>query len=75
MAKTACHLYRSVMGNSFKSIELGAYPGDGVLDPRWESQEYYSKKLKRKVISNADVDIQMGKKGPEVPPGGGTSSA
>jgi hypothetical protein len=61
------------MDRSFKSIKVGTYPGDGVLDPRWEATEYFSKKLGRKVTSKADVDIQVGKGEPEVLPGGGTS--
>ena len=73
MAKTQCDLYRSVMDKSFKSIKIGTYPGDGVLDPRWEDTEYYSKKLGRMVTSKADVDVEIGKEGPEVVPGGGTS--
>ena len=43
MAKTECELYRSVMDRSFKKIKTGVYPGDGVLDPRWEPKEYFSK--------------------------------
>jgi len=66
MAKTQCDLYRSVMDKSFKSIKVGTYPGDGVLDPRWEASEYYSKKLGRMVTSKADVDVAMGQNGPEV---------
>lgn len=73
MAKTQCDLYRSVMDRSFKSIKAGTYPGDGVLDPRWEPVEYFSKKLNRNVTSNADVTVAMGKDGPEVLPEGGTS--
>lgn len=73
MAKTQCDLYRSVMDKSIKKISVGTYPGDGVLDPRWEPSEYYSNKLKRKVISKADVNVEMGDEGPEVVPGGGTS--
>jgi hypothetical protein len=69
MAKTQCDLYRSVMDKSFKSIKVGTYPGDGVLDPRWEATEYYSKKLGRMVTSKADVEVEMGKGGPEVIPG------
>jgi hypothetical protein len=73
MALTGTDLYRSVMGNTFKSIKIGVYPGDGVLDPRWEPTEYYSKKLNRMVVSKADVEVEMGKDGPEVKTGGGTS--
>jgi hypothetical protein len=73
MAKTQCHLYRSVMDKSFKKIKVGTYPGDGVLDPRWEATEYFSKKLDRMVPVKADVTIDIGKEEPEVVPGGGTS--
>jgi hypothetical protein len=73
MAKTECELYRSVMDRSFKKIKTGVYPGDGVLDPRWEPKEYFSKKLNRKVTSKADVDIEMVDDGPEVSSGGGVS--
>jgi len=73
MAKTKCDLYRSVMDKSFKNIQIGIYPGDGVLDPRWMPTEYFSKKLGRNVISPADVVIAMGQNEPEVLPGGGTS--
>jgi hypothetical protein len=73
MATTQCDLYRSVMDKSFKSIKTGTYPGDGVLDPRWEATEYFSKRLGRNVTSKADVDIVTGSNGPEVLPGGGTS--
>lgn len=73
MATTATDLYRSVMGNAFKTIKVGVYPGDGVLDPRWEDSEYFSKKLGRMVTSAADVTIEMGQDGPEVLAGGGTS--
>lgn len=74
MATTDTDLYRSVMGGDFKSIKLGVYPGDGVLDPRWESKEYYSNKLKKMVTSQADVTVVTGgKDGPDVLPDGGTS--
>lgn len=74
MATTDTDLYRSVMDKSFKSIKTGAYPGDGVLDPRWESTEYFSKKLNKMVTSAADVDVVIGgKDGPVVLPNGGTS--
>jgi hypothetical protein len=73
MATTDTDLYRSVMDKKFKSIKIGLYPGDGVLDPRWESHQYFSKKLNRMVTSAADVDIVAGKDGPEVQTGGGTS--
>jgi hypothetical protein len=74
MATTDTDLYRSVMDKNFKSIKVGVYPGDGVLDPRWEATTYFSKKLNRDVISNADVNIVVGgANGPEVEAGGGTS--
>lgn len=73
MATTDTDLYRSVMGNAFKSIKVGFYPGDGVLDPRWEDTQYYSNKLKKMVTSAADVTVEVGKDGPEVLAGGGTS--
>ena len=74
MAKTATSLYRSVMGNKFKKITVGTYPGDGILDPRWEDEEYFSRKLNKMVTSFADVDVVLGgKDGPEVKAGGGTS--
>ena len=74
MATTDTDLYRSVMDKNFKSIKVGVYPGDGVLDPRWEATTYFSKKLNRDVISNADVNIVIGgANGPEVEAGGGTS--
>jgi len=74
MATTNTDLYRSVMGNDFKIIKLGVYPGDGVLDPRWESKQYFSNKLKKMVTSQADVTVVAGgKDGPEVLPDGGTS--
>jgi hypothetical protein len=73
MAKTQCHLYRAVMDKAFKSIKVGTYPGNGVLDPRWEDTEYYSKRLGRMVTSKADVVVKPGKDGPEVLPERGTS--
>lgn len=73
MATTNTDLYRSVMGDRFKEIEVGVYPGDGVLDPRWDSTERFSRKLNRTVIDRADVEIVAGKDGPEVLPSGGTS--
>lgn len=73
MPKTTCDLYRSVMDRTFKKIKVGVYPGDGVLDPRWEKDSYFSKKQQRMVDINADVLIVAGAEGPEVQPGGGTS--
>ena len=71
MAQTSTHLYRSVMDERFK-ITVGEYPGDGVLDPRWEDSKYIDRKGKERV-SRADVRILVGANGPEVQPGGGTS--
>jgi len=48
---------------TFKSIEVGVYPGDGVLDPRWEPTQYFSKKLDKWVTSQADVTVVGGKDG------------
>lgn len=73
MPKTATSLYRSVMGNAFKKITVGVYPGDGVLYPRFEDTPRYSAKLGKTVIDEADVDVAMGQDGPEVLTGGGTS--
>lgn len=73
MATTNTSLFRSVMGNNFKKIEIGLYPGDGVLDPRWEPHSYFSKRLDKNVVSRADVNVIQGKNGPEVETGGGTS--
>ena len=73
MAKTSCDLYRSLMGGTFKKVKTGVYPGDGVLDPRWEAHVYFNKKLGREVESRADVSIFLGEFGPEVTHGGGTS--
>ena len=67
MAKTTTHLYRSVMDERF-TISIGAYPGDGVLDPRWQQTTYIDRKgLTR--TSQADVVVV----GDEVEAGGGTS--
>lgn len=74
MATTDTDLYRSIMGNDFKRIKVGIYPGDGVLDPRWQDTTYFSKKLNRNVISKADVNVVKGHKDEwEVEAGGGTS--
>ncbi|MGC1548758.1 MAG: hypothetical protein WA777_09520 [Rhodanobacter sp.] len=73
MATTDIDLYRSVMGGDFKSIKARVYPGDGVLYPRWESTQHFSKKLGRMVTSQADVTVVVGDGGPEVLPEGGTS--
>lgn len=71
MAKTQTHLYRSVMEARF-SIKLGEYPGDGVLDPRWQPKSYLDKKGITR-LSKADVVVMAGAEGPEVEIGGGTS--
>lgn len=73
MATTGTNLYRSVMDKKFKKIDFGVYPGDGVLDPRWESTQYMRKGESKPRISQADVDVVPGKDGPEVKEGGGTS--
>ena len=75
MATTETDLYHSVMGGVFNSIKLGVYPGDGVLDSRWEPKECYSNTLKRMVTSQADVAVVAGgESGPEVMLDGGTSA-
>jgi hypothetical protein len=67
MASTKTDLYRSVMDERF-TINVGDYPGDGVLDPRWQESSYVDKKgITRR--SKADVVIR----GNEVETGGGTS--
>ena len=73
MPTTATDLYRSVMGNAFKSIKQGVYPGDGVLDPRWYDTQRWVKKSSSWTTDFADVDIVAGPGGPEVQTGGGTS--
>lgn len=73
MAKTSTDLDRSVMGNAFRKIELCVYPGDGVLDPRWETTSYLHKASGKWKTSPADVDVVPGTDGPEVKTGGGTS--
>ena len=74
MATTACDLYKAVMDKKFKDIDVGTYPGDGVLYPRWQETQYYSNKLRRMVVSKADVTVIVGEEGePEVETGGGTS--
>lgn len=66
MAKTTTHPYRSVMDERF-TISIGMYPGDGVLDPRWQQTTYIDRKgLTR--TSQADVVVV----GDEVEAGGGT---
>ncbi|MEO6802403.1 MAG: hypothetical protein ABI197_04050 [Granulicella sp.] len=65
--KTTNHLYRSVMDESF-TINVGEYPGDGVLDPRWQDTSYIDRKGNTR-ISRADVRVR----GSEVEPVGGTS--
>ena len=67
MTKTNTHLYRSVMDERF-TISIGTYPGDGVLDPRWQQTTYIDRKgLTR--TSQADVVVVAD----EVEAGGGTS--
>lgn len=71
MAQTNVHLFRSVMDERF-SIKADEYPGDGVLDPRWNDTNYVDKKGRTR-LSRADVVVEYGAKGPEVLTGGGTS--
>ena len=71
MAKTQTHLYRSVMDERF-AITIGEYPGDGILDPRWQESTYVDKKGKTRT-SRADVVVTSGAGGPEVGAGRGTS--
>ncbi len=72
MATTTTDLYRSVMGRERKfKITVGLYPGDGMLDPRWENTTYKSKGVEK--TSFADVTVVKGVKEAEVVPGGGTS--
>jgi hypothetical protein len=54
------------------SINVGEYPGDGVLDPRWINTNYVDKKGRTR-LSRADVDVEPGADGPEVLSGKGTS--
>ena len=71
MAQTQTHLYRSVMDERFM-IKIGDYPGDGVLDPRWEKSTYVDRKGKTR-RSRADVNVTLGANGPEVEVARGTS--
>lgn len=71
MAQTQTHLYRSVMNERF-TIKVDEYPGDGVLDPRWQESTYVDKKGKTQ-LSRADVVVVPGVDGPEVEAGRGTS--
>lgn len=73
MALTTTELFRSVMGDGFKKIKDGVYPGDGVLDPRWTDTQRFVKKTGKWKTDRADVKIVVGKDGPEVETGGGTS--
>jgi hypothetical protein len=61
------------MNKAFKNITTGIYPGDGVLDPRWERTTYFNKRLGKEEISEPDVEFEVGQDGPMVVPGGGTS--
>ena len=54
------------------TIKVGEYPGDGVLDPRWEDSTYVDRKGKTR-LSRADVRVRPGTDGPEVEAEGGTS--
>jgi hypothetical protein len=72
-ASTTTELFRSVMGDAFRRIKDGVYPGDGILDPRWEDTQRFVKKTGKWKTDFADVTIVAGKDGPEVKTGGGTS--
>ena len=54
------------------TIKVGDYPGDGVLDPRWESSTYIDKQG-RTQRGKKDVTVVPGNNGPEVEAGAGTS--
>jgi hypothetical protein len=73
MATTTTDLFRSVMGDAFKRIKDGVYPGDGILDPRWTDTQRFVKRTGKWKTDRADVKIVAGKDGPEVETGGGTS--
>jgi hypothetical protein len=73
MAITTTELFRSIMGDGFKKIKEGVYPGDGVLDPRWTDTQRFLKKTGKWKTDFADVSVVAGVDGPEVKIGGGTS--
>jgi hypothetical protein len=73
MATTTTDLFRSIMGDGFKKIKEGVYPGDGVLDPRWTDTQRFVKKTSTWKTDFADVTLVAGVDGPEVQTGGGTS--
>lgn len=73
MATTTTDLFRSIMGDAFKKIKEGVYPGDGVLDPRWTDTQRFVKKTGKWKTDFADVTVVKGAEGPEVATGGGTS--
>jgi hypothetical protein len=79
MATTTTDLFRSLMGDAYKSTKLttGVYPGDGILYPRFEASTYQRKDKKTgkmvDVVSKADLTVVVGRDGPEVLPDGGTS--
>lgn len=73
MATTDVDLFRSVMGDGFKKIKDGVYPGDGVLDPRWVDTQRFVKRTGKWTTDFADVSVVTGATGPEVLTGGGTS--
>lgn len=73
MPITTTELFRSIMGDGFKKIKNGVYPGDGVLDPRWTDTQRFVKKTGKWKTDFADVSIVSGVDGPEVEVGGGTS--
>jgi hypothetical protein len=47
----------------FKSIEVGVYPGGGVLYPRWESTERFSQNLNKMITIERDLRVVSGDKG------------
>lgn len=73
MATTTTDLFRSLMGDSFKKVKEGVYPGDGILDPRWTDTQRFVKKTGKWKTDFADVTFVVGVDGPEVTTGGGTS--
>ena len=72
MAQTQTHLYRSVMNERF-TIKVDEYPGDAVLDPRWQDSTYVDKQGRTR-LSRADVRVVPGADGPKVEAGRGTSA-
>jgi hypothetical protein len=76
MAETDTNLYRSLtgdVGKRFKNIQITVYPGDGVLYPRWEDTQRFSRQRNQVITDQADLTVVAGKDGLEVEPDGGTS--